>query len=326
MSYLCWVGEKPEHTSELECAITLADKLEKLNDQFFMFVNFHIGRQIDLAILKKDAIIIVELKSVGRSRVLTRLNGPWQCIGEKGTFSLPGGRNPFSQIREQYYCFHNWLEDNKEKFLSDQKASFTFFKDMKKCIAIAPYLNRDPHSESDPNVEVIGFDRLHKCLDSVSSEGINLQESEILALVKILNLTPWKDIHDLVSPMTGPEDYDWERYCKNLSRDLEEKLKSHILLRTWTLEPLSEKARHQRPFKEVIKLIDLQEFILNNDRIIVLGGPGSGKSACPARSGEDGGRASGLEDDPRSPCAPRLVGLEALVDRTQEPCHDPGGR
>ncbi|MBO9320382.1 MAG: NERD domain-containing protein, partial [Chloroflexus sp.] len=63
MAVQVWIGEKPEHPQERRAILGVAQALEKLEGLFLILSNFNVnGRNIDLVIIKHDAIVIIELK------------------------------------------------------------------------------------------------------------------------------------------------------------------------------------------------------------------------------------------------------------------------
>ena len=63
MAVQVWIGEKPEHPNERRAIVSLANGLERLDGLYLLLANFSVGgRNIDLVLIKQDAIFIVELK------------------------------------------------------------------------------------------------------------------------------------------------------------------------------------------------------------------------------------------------------------------------
>jgi hypothetical protein len=58
-----WIGEKPEHANERRAIMGLANGLARLEGLHLILANFSVGgRNIDVVVIKQDAIFIIELK------------------------------------------------------------------------------------------------------------------------------------------------------------------------------------------------------------------------------------------------------------------------
>ena len=70
-----WIGEKPENPNERKAIIALASGLDRLDGLYIMLANFSVGgHTIDLVILKRDAVFVLELKHCD-GRVFGGVNG-----------------------------------------------------------------------------------------------------------------------------------------------------------------------------------------------------------------------------------------------------------
>lgn len=199
-------GDRPEEPYEKEAACSIYEKLKTREEQYFIFVNFHIpNAQIDLAILKNDCICIIELKNCYNRPVQGTENSPWVAEG----YGVIGDKNPVHQIIHQYHKFRDWLEDNKYKFLPKQKASVTNFVDIKKIIAIWP--NKNPRSEinvkdtrlNPPLGNVLGFDEVPDYVQRIYSKNFRLKSGEIEKMADVLNLSP-KSFTEIPKPTRKP--------------------------------------------------------------------------------------------------------------------------
>jgi len=263
----CWIGEKPQYSSEMECLIALVEELSRHKENFYFFINFSIPHQVDLAVLKKDCIFLIELKS-WKGKITAKLNGDWQIDGKDNK-----NKNPYAQIRDQYNSLSSYLKYNKEGFLSHQKAFQCDFNDIKSYICFCPTLTLDEDkSEYHPRIKIIGFDFLHRTICQDKTKKYVLNDKEIEDLAKLLNLEYWPEIHRLASPMKTPFDFDWKKYFEgitqdNMYKDLES---TYIPLDTFRIE-----SKKNRPFSESVHLPTILD---EKRKIIITAEPGAGKT------------------------------------------------
>src|SRR5688572_23140295 len=140
MAVQVWIGEKPEHPNERRALIALANGLDRLDELYIMLANFSVGgNTIDLVILKRDAIFIIELKHCD-GRVFGSVNGQWTVVNNSGSTKVlnAGRKNPYNQVISYSHAFTNFLNDNKREFLSSQKAGTINFRVSKRVVVVAP--------------------------------------------------------------------------------------------------------------------------------------------------------------------------------------------
>ena len=125
MAVQVWIGEKPEHPNERRAIVSLANGLERLDGLYLILANFSVGgRNVDLVLIKQDAIFIVELKHCD-GKIFGDVNGPWfveSANGERKRLN-PGRKNPYNQVISYYYSLINFLNEHRTTFLSPQKAT-----------------------------------------------------------------------------------------------------------------------------------------------------------------------------------------------------------
>jgi hypothetical protein len=196
-----WIGEKPEHPNERRAIVALANGLERLDGLYLILANFSVGgRNVDLVILKQDAIFIVELKHVD-GKVFGDVNGPWfveSANGERKRLN-PGRKNPYNQVISYYYSIINFLNEHRKDFLSPQKASSIDFRTCKRLVVLAPTLQEGSQVETDWKVELKGLDELPAYLVTERSSEIDLSEEEMLAIPKLLHCTRWNEVNALLA-------------------------------------------------------------------------------------------------------------------------------
>lgn len=200
MAVQVWIGEKPENPNERKAIIALASGLERLDGLYVMLANFSVGgRTLDLVILKRDAIFIIELKHCD-GKVYGSVNGTWTVVSKGGSVKQlnPGRKNPYGQVNSYFYSFTNFLIDHKQDIVSPQKALDIDFRQAKRLIAIVPTLEEGSEVELDWKVQVKGLDELPTYLVVERCNGMELSDAALERIPKLLHCTPWQEVHDLL--------------------------------------------------------------------------------------------------------------------------------
>lgn len=196
-----WIGEKPENPNERKAIIALASGLERLDGMYIMLANFSVGgHTIDLVILKRDAIFILELKHCD-GRVFGGVNGPWKVVSRGGSTKHlnPGRKNPYNQVISYFYSFTNFLNDHKSEIVSAQKAPDIDFRSAKRVIVVVPTLEEGSEIELDWKVQVKGLDELPTYLVVERSAGIELSDEALVRIPRLLRCTQWQEVNDLLA-------------------------------------------------------------------------------------------------------------------------------
>ena len=199
MAIKLWWAEQPQYPYEYKAVKELCRALEPLGETYFVFANYRVpNAQIDLTVFTETSIFLIELKSSAGKAIYGSLNGSWS---REDGISLGSG-NPIGQILEQYHRLRGWLNDNKRKFLSKNKAALLrdkrkAFNDIKKLVVLYPI--KHPNSRIEvtddrlrlPLGDVIGFDELVGLLKDPSWEsrlGIQFEPEEIEQMAESLGL------------------------------------------------------------------------------------------------------------------------------------------
>jgi hypothetical protein len=196
-----WIGEKPEHPNERRAIVSLANGLERLDGLYLILANFSVGgRNVDLVLIKQDAIFIVELKHCD-GKIFGDVNGPWfveSANGERKRLN-PGRKNPYNQVISYYYSLINFLNEHRTTFLSPQKATAVDFRTCKRLVVIAPTVQEGSQVETDWKVELKGLDELPAYLVTERSSEIDLSTDEMLAIPELLHCTRWNEVNSLLA-------------------------------------------------------------------------------------------------------------------------------
>lgn len=208
MAVQVWIGEKPENPNERKAIIALATGLDRLDGLYVMLANFSVGgHTIDLVILKRDAIFILELKHCD-GRIFGAVNGPWTVVSRSGSTKHlnPGRKNPYNQVISYFYSFTNFLNDHKAEIVSAQKAPDIDFRSAKRVVVVVPTLEEGSEVELDWKVQVKGLDELPTYLVVERSAGLELSDQALMRIPKLLRCTPWQELNDLIAGVLPP----WE--------------------------------------------------------------------------------------------------------------------
>lgn len=201
MAVQVWIGEKPEHPNERRAIVALANGLERLDGLYLILANFSVGgRNIDLVLIKQDAIFIVELKHVD-GKVFGDVNGPWfvESANSERKRLNPGRKNPYNQVISYYYSLINFLNDHRADFLSPQKATSVDFRTCKRLVVLAPTIQSGSDVKVDWKVELKGLDELPAYLVTERSSEIDLSEEEMLSIPRLLHCTRWNEVNALLA-------------------------------------------------------------------------------------------------------------------------------
>jgi hypothetical protein len=201
-----FIGEKPEHPQERRAIVALANGLERLEGLYVIMSNFSVGgRNIDLVVMKPDGIFIIELKYCD-GKVFGDVNGPWFVEGSNGERKRlnAGRKNPYNQVISYYYSLINFLNDQRESFVSSQKARAIDFRTCRRLVVIAPAIQEGSHVETDWKVDLKGLDELPAYLVTERSSEIDLTEEELLRIPEMLHCTRWHEVDVLLAGPISP--------------------------------------------------------------------------------------------------------------------------
>lgn len=89
----------------------LKNEFEDKDDHYYLFVDYIISnKQIDTILLKKNAIVIIEMKSYS-GELHGYENGRWYVEKDGKQNDIDQENNPFIQVRNQRYALKNFLQD-----------------------------------------------------------------------------------------------------------------------------------------------------------------------------------------------------------------------
>jgi hypothetical protein len=202
MSIEFWTGRPEfETTHEMAARDQLIESFHHAFGQYDGLVaavfDFSCGQDLDLAVIKRDAITVVELKQCS-APIIGGENGEWRVMGANdGVAVLKGGRhgNPFHQAKAYRFAFMDYLRQHAKKFLPVQKASLVRFDHVAAVVAVAPDLHPGSRLDFDWGhltwFHVTGLPQLSQKLYQIRSRQIDLANVEIRRLVEdVLGCSP----------------------------------------------------------------------------------------------------------------------------------------
>jgi len=195
MTIEVWIGKDFDYTYEREALDIFVNNLELRLDNTdtlcLVLADYYIdGRQVDLTVLKRDAIITIELKECSEPFEASE-NGYWltpsaHLIGNKDL-------NPFQQIRQYRIKWFNLLKKNKDKFrclatVQDDRP----FWNVTGIVAVSPTLHPDTKntiSSSSWWFKLCGLDKLSNKVRCQTNQWMDFSDNELRIIAsEILSL------------------------------------------------------------------------------------------------------------------------------------------
>ena len=147
------------------------------------------NRQVDITILKKDAIIVVELKDCCLPFTATE-NGSWTC--PNGHIVGHTDNNPYQQVRGYRTRWKDFLTDQRGKFgclstITDEKALWH----VTGVVAISPSLHPEVENHITNNswwFKLVGSNKLSVYVSSQIDKYFNFSDSELRSIPSLLGI------------------------------------------------------------------------------------------------------------------------------------------
>lgn len=193
MAVKVWIGEEFEHTHEAKAIALFIENMKTSFDQdecvYHVLCNFFVdGYQVDVAVIKPDAIIVCELKDVG-GPVFGGENGQWYVQDAQGKQELRGGRfpNPYLQARRLRAAVLDLFKRQRSEFLNKRSQFVPFNRCVTAVIAFSPV---EPVKS---NIKIgsgsrwfshCGVDKLHEEIAQQRTPIICLSDEEMIRLIE----------------------------------------------------------------------------------------------------------------------------------------------
>ena len=201
MTVELWLGNEYEHTHEMKALGAFLEKMIRLygeSDQLFLVMaNFYCGgEEIDLAVFKRDGIVIIELKDVDVS-VSGGENGRWMIEtgdGSKKPLYTSRSRNPYQQVRTYRFAMMDKLNEDASRIMPAQKAGEMRFDHISTVVALCPEMHEDSLIDISPGsrtwFSVVGLNELPQEVYFRRSTQLNFKKNELRELARIWGLEP----------------------------------------------------------------------------------------------------------------------------------------
>jgi hypothetical protein len=195
MTVELWYGQKPENPAEQGVLVELYNYLRGQPEHFVVLSTFNAGRshEIDLAVLKRDAWFVAEIKHVW-GKVIGAKNGEWKCLDADGVVKKTI-RNPYLQVRSSYAGLRDWTGENSAKIrpapAPGKEIDLRTLKPIE-YVVLHPHIPAE--SEIDIGefpVEVVDLNKLRAALVMRTLVGFDFTRDELQAIPTLLNLTQW---------------------------------------------------------------------------------------------------------------------------------------
>ena len=212
MTVELWLGSEFEHAHEMralrEVLGQMVDHFADARDLYLLLANFFCGgEEIDLAVVKRNAVIVVELKECD-APVVGGPNGDWRIEGG-GILNAGRRHNPYQQVRKYRYALMNYLNQHRAEFLPQQKARQVSFEHVSGLIAFSPTMAAGssieiPHRDRKW-FGVVGLDHLWTEITDQRSPQIHLSQGDARKLAaRVLGLTR-HDAQEYLGALVEPE-------------------------------------------------------------------------------------------------------------------------
>lgn len=185
MTVELWMGVEFEHAHEMRALRAVLEQMVEQfgpkQDLYLLLANFFCeGEEIDLAVVKRNAVIVVELKECA-APVTGGPNGEWRIEGG-GTLNEGRRHNPYQQVRKYRYALMNYLNLHRYDLFSAQKAGQVSFEHVSGLVVFSPSLATDTRIEIPRRDEkwfgVVGLDELWAEIRDQRSTAIHLSPGD----------------------------------------------------------------------------------------------------------------------------------------------------
>jgi hypothetical protein len=180
-----WMGSEFEHAHEMRALrAALAQLVEHFGDAkdlYLLLANFFCeGEEIDLVVVKRNAVIVIELKECDAA-VIGGPNGDWRISGG-GVLNEGRRHNPYQQVRKYRYALMNYLNLHRYDFLPAQKTQQVSFEHVSGLVAFSPTMSAESQIEIPQRDQkwfaVVGLDNLVAEIQDQRSPQIHLSQGD----------------------------------------------------------------------------------------------------------------------------------------------------
>jgi hypothetical protein len=207
-----WIGSNFPTSHERKALKDFLDNAYQIfsprREPYFILSNYYLGgRQIDLTIIKPEAILVADLKDCAEPfRAME--NGPWQILGSDDSIGT-GTENPYQQVKELRNIWIDYLSEKEELIHKVSKLALRKF--VQGAVVMSPALNPATENKIPRSVvwfHLYGLPSLPNEFLSLNCPAVKLEPKDIQTLIREhLHLTPGELSTGLVfEPLSRTED------------------------------------------------------------------------------------------------------------------------
>jgi hypothetical protein len=206
-----WMGREFEHAHEMRALravlAQMVERFDEARDLYLLLANFYCdGADVDLAVIKKNAVIVIDLKECD-APVTGGPNGDWRV--QDGGVLNEGRPNPYQQVRKYRYTLMNYLNLHRYDFLDKQKAGQVSFEHVSALVVFSPTMSAESQVEIPTRDRkwfgAAGLDQLWAEIKDQRSPQIQLSQGDARKLTaQVLGLTR-HDVQDYLGVTLEPE-------------------------------------------------------------------------------------------------------------------------
>lgn len=202
MTVELWIGQEFETAHERRAFRQFWEQMKERFDQndepYLILVNYFMkSAQIDLTVLKRNAIIVIELKQETDPFTATQ-NGRWLTISKRSVGNKQ--RNPYEQVQSYQTKWLHFLKENWRNFAEQSKVPPMTLEHIKTMVAISPRIHPHTNREALPDsadFQLVGLDELSEAINRQTHLHWAFSKRELNTLVQnVLNLRRRYDIAD----------------------------------------------------------------------------------------------------------------------------------
>lgn len=148
-------------------------------EPLYILSNFYLaGRQIDLTLIKSDAILVVELKDCAEPFRASE-NGAWPILDSRSALGT-GAKNPYQQIKELRNCWIDALVERED--ITGKVSKLDLRKFVQGAVVLSPELHPKTENKIPRSVRwfhLYGLTTLPNDFLSLSSPSVALDSNAI---------------------------------------------------------------------------------------------------------------------------------------------------
>lgn len=188
-----WIGQDFQTTHERVALIRLLRQMQQQlgdkPDTYHLLANYTVGgNQVDLTVLKRDAIIVIELKECVEPFHATE-NGEWIST-VSGHVLDTGNNNPLQQVRKYRSNWMTFLSSNQLQIMTKAKAAHMDVTHVSAFVVISPSIHSRVQNDipQSPWFRLIGLEQAVEAIYQQTTTKLNFSDKEMAKILEILGV------------------------------------------------------------------------------------------------------------------------------------------